>query len=376
MFENMEMLLSESARRGIPAMELTLYHKGRQVYHTVRGVKEEDGTKLVGGELYNAYSCSKLITCALALKLVEEGKLHLDDNLCDYLPAFSDMKVKKCGGIEKAEKKIKIFNLFNMSAGFSYNVDTEEIARGREETEGRCPTVKMMDYISKTPLEYEAGEGWQYSLAHDVLAAVVEVVSGKRFGEFANEKIFLPLGMKDSTFLLPKSRLDELCSQYIYEKKTKKFVNIGKEIYKYKLGSEYESGGAGLISCVPHFIKFLEAMRTYKLLNQDIVAKMKTDYLSEEQRIPYSPWGLNGYGYGLGVRTPIGMRTDYGWGGAAGAIAVIDEPHEMTLYYSQHVLSSPASALRKDYVEAAKIDLGYTDADVKSMWHGTASHLA
>ena len=376
MFENIEKLLSESARRGIPAMELTLYHKGKEVYHAVRGVKEEDGTKLVSGELYNAYSCSKLITCTSALKLIEEGKLSLDDDLCEYIPAFSDMKVKKGGGIEKAENKIKIFNLFNMSAGFSYNVETDELNRGREETEGRCPTVKMMEYLAKTPLEYEPGEGWQYSLAHDVLAAVVEVVSGKRFGEFAKEKIFTPLGMKDSTFLLPKSRLDELCSQYIYEKKTKKFVNIGKEIHKYKLGSEYESGGAGLISCVPDFIKFLEAMRTYKLLSPDTIAKMKTDYLSEGQRIPYSPWGLNGYGYGLGVRTPIGMRTDYGWGGAAGAIAVIDEPHEMTLYYSQHVLSSPASALRKDYVEAAKIDLGYTDADVKSMWHGTASTLA
>ena len=376
MFENIEKLLSESIRRGTPGMEISIYHKGNEVYHAVRGVKDADGTGLVGGELYNTYSCSKLITCVLALKLIEEGKLRLDDCLCDYIPAFSDMKVKKCGGIEKAEKKISIFNLFNMSAGLSYDVDTEDIARGIAETEGRCPTVKMMDYIAKAPLEYEPGEGWQYSLAHDVLAAVVEIAGGKRFGELAKEKIFSPLGMNNSTFLLPKSRLPELCDQYIYDKRGKKYVDIGKEIYKYKFGSEYESGGAGLVSTVSDFMIFLEAMRNYKLLAPDTVEKMTTDYLNDAQRVSYSPWGINSYGYGLGVRVPLGERTDYGWGGAAGAVAVIDEPHELTLYYSQHVLFSPTSALRKDYVEAAKLDLGYKDADAKSMWHGTASSLA
>ena len=376
MFENIEMLLSESERRGIPAMELTLYHKGREVYHAVRGVKDENGEKLVGGELYNAYSCSKLITCAAALKLIEEGKLCLDDDLCDYIPAFSDMKVKKGGGIEKAEKKIKIFHLFNMSAGLSYNTESEEISRGILETEGRCPTVKMMDYIAKMPLEYEAGEGWQYSLAHDVLAAVVEIVSGKRFGEFVRERFFESLGMGNSTFLLDDSKLDMLCSQYRFSRATGKYVNIGKKIQKFKFGSEYESGGAGLVTTVSDYMLFLEAMRTHEILNSDTIAKMKTDYLSDFQRIGYHPWGVNSYGYGLGVRAPIGKRTDYGWGGAAGAIAVIDEPHEFTMYYSSHVLASPAATLRKDYVEAAKMDLGYKDAFEESMWQGTASTLA
>ena len=375
MFENINKLLDESQNRGTPGMEVIIYHKGEEVYHTVRGLKEEDGTKLVGGELYNAYSVSKFITCTAALKLFEEGKIRLEDNLCEYIPAFADMKVKKGDEIVKAEKKITLFHLFNMSAGFNYKVGSEEIMQGILETEGKCPTVKMMDYIAKMPLEYEPGEGWKYSLGHDVLAAVVEVVSGKRFGEFVKDFIFEPLGMKNSTYLFDDSKLDLLCSQYRYGKETG-YVNVGKKIQSYKFGSEYESGGAGLVTAATDYILFLEAMRTYKLLSPDTIAKMKTDYLNDYQRPFYKDWGRNGYGYGLGVRAPLDKRTDYGWGGAAGAIAVVDEPHELTLYYSQHVIASPASSLRKDYVEAAKMDLGYKDAFEESMWQGTASTLA
>lgn len=376
MFKNINKLLDESQNRGTPGMEVIIYHKGEEVYHTVRGLKDEDGTKLVGGELYNAYSCSKLITCAAALKLFEEGRIRLEDNLCDYIPAFADMKVKKGDEIVKAEKKITLFHLFNMSAGLSYNIVSEEISRGILETEGRCPTVKMMDYIAKMPLEYEPGEGWKYSLAHDVLAAVVEIVSGKRFGEFVKEKFFDPFGMKNSTYSLDDSKLDLLCSQYRFKRAEGGNINVGKKIQNYKFGSEYESGGAGLVTTATDYILFLEAMRTYKALNRDTIAKMTTDYLQDFQRAGYYSWGINGYGYGLGVRVPLGRRTDYGWGGAAGAIAVVDEPHELTLYYSQHVISSPASSLRKDYVEAAKMDLGYKDAYEESMWQGTASTLA
>ena len=376
MFENIKKLLSATEDYGIPAMEITLWHKGKEVFHETRGIRDEDGSKLLGGELYNAYSCSKVITCAAVMKLVEEGKIRLSDNIADYLEAFRDMNVLKNGSIVKAEKKITVFHLLNMSAGLTYNIESPEIELGKKETEGRCPTVKMMEYIAKMPLAYEPGEDWQYSLAHDVLAALVEVVSKKRFGEYINENFFEPLGMKNSTFLLPKEKIGNVCSQYLYNNGV--FENIGPEIRRYKLGFEYESGGAGLVTTARDYVLFLEGMRTYRLLSRDTIAKMTKDYLSEHQRIGYQGWGVNRYGYGLGVRVPLsdGKRTDYGWGGAAGAMAFIDEPHEFTLYYSQHVLSSPVAHLRKDYVEAAKLDLGYTDAFIESMWQGGASTLA
>lgn len=366
MFENVKKLLDKSEALGIPAMDIVIFHKGREVFREIRGKMDEEGTPLTESTLFDIYSCSKFITCAAALTLLEEGKFSLDDNIADYLPAFSDMKVKKNGGIFKAEKPIKIFNLFTMTGGLCYDAYSEEIKRGREETEGRCPTVEMMKYIAAMPLEFEPGESWKYSFSHDVLAALVEVVSGKRFGEYVRERIFAPLGMKDTTYNLAPERLPEVCTQYIYNKE-KGFQNIGREIRSYKLGSEYESGGAGVVSTVNDYIKFLEGIRQGRVISFDTIERMTAPYLDETQRA--ACWCEKGYSYGLGIRTPdkTGKRTDFGWNGAAGAFGAVDLKNEITLYYSQAVLTSPARPLQSSYIEAAKLDLGF-EAYEEEMW--------
>ena len=224
----------------------------------------------------------------------------------------------------------------------------------------------MMDYIAKMPLLFEPGESWRYSFSHDVLAAIVEVASGKRFGEYVRERIFDPLGMTDATYSLDESRLPEVCTQYLYDKE-KGFQNIGKNIRSYKLGSEYESGGAGGVSTVNDYIKFLEGVRLGRVISPETIELMTRDYLTPAQR--EACWVEKGYSYGLGVRVPdkSGIRTDFGWNGAAGAYAAIDLKNEITLYYSQAVLASPARPLQSSYIEAAKLDLGL-DACVSEMW--------
>ena len=251
------------------------------------------------------------------------------------------MKVMKIGGIYKAEKRIKIKNLFTMTSGMRYDTTCDEIAEGKKMTDGICPTVEMMKYLAKMPLEFEPGEKWRYSFSHDVIAALVEVVSGMRFGEYVKKTIFDPLGMNDTTYLLPDEKLDRVCSQYRFDKNENKYINVGKLIQNYKLGSEYESGGAGAVSTVKDYIKFLEGIRVGKVLNEQTLAEMQKNYLREDQFGCY--WGAHRYGYGLGVRVPLGdgKRTDFGWGGAAGAFAAVDPTNNITVYYSQHVLSSP-----------------------------------
>ena len=374
MFDNIKKLLDECERRGIPAMDISVYHKGREVFREIRGTMDEDGTLLTDKTLFNIYSCSKFITCSAALTLLEDGKFSIDDNIADYLPAFSDMKVRRGGTLVRAENPIKIFNLFTMTGGLSYDAYSEEIKRGKEETEGRCPTVEMIKYIAAMPLEFEPGESWKYSFSHDVLAALVERVSGKRFGEYVKERIFDPLGMTDTTFNLDKKRLPEVCDQYLYSKE-KGFENIGKNIRSYKLGSEYESGGAGVVSTVNDYIKFLEGIRLGKVISPDTIEKMTVDYLTDEQRAVC--WVEKGYGYGLGIRTPdkTGKRTDFGWNGAAGAYGAVDLKNEITLYYSQAVIASPARPLQSSYIEAAKLDLGI-EVDESLMWEWAVNPLA
>lgn len=366
MFENTKKLLDKSEALGIPAMDIVIYHKGREVFREIRGRRDEEGSPLTEETLFDIYSCSKFITCAAALTLLEERKFSLDDNIADYLPAFSDMKVKRGGGIFKAENPIKVFNLFTMTGGLGYDAYSEEIKRGKEETEGRCPTVEMMKYIAAMPLEFLPGESWKYSFSHDVLAALVEVVSGKRFGEYVRERIFDPLGMSDTTYNLDGKRLPEVCTQYIYNKEAG-FQNIGREIRSYKLGSEYESGGAGCVSTVNDYIKFLEGIRQGRVISYDTVEMMTATRLNETQRA--ACWCEKGYSYGLGIRTPdkTGKRTDFGWNGAAGAFGAVDLKNEITLYYSQAVLTSPARPLQSSYIEAAKLDLGF-EAYEEEMW--------
>lgn len=375
MFENTKKLLDLAEGFGIPALHISIYHKGKPVFEELRGTSDEKGTPLSKNQLYNIYSCSKFITCTAALTLYEEGKFSLDDEIAEYIGAFGDMKVKTESGIYRAEKRIKIRDLFTMTSGLSYNMESEEIARGVMETEGKCPTLEMMNYIAKMPLDFEPGTRWQYSLAHDVIGALVEVVSKKKFGEYVKERIFDPLGMKNSTFILPEEKLAEVAEQYKYFPDEDQYKNIGKKIHRYQPGMMYESGGAGITSTVGDYMLFLNGVHSGRVLRPETLELMTKNHLNNEQIKTF--WGPASYGYGLGVRTPLsdGKRTDFGWGGAAGAFAAIDFKNDITLYYSQHVLTSRFARVRKDCIEAAKLDLGF-EAFVEDMWNNRGNTLA
>ena len=134
-----------------------------------------------GKELYNIYSSSKLITCVAVMQLWEKGLFDLEDDLCKYMPEFTNMTVKKeDGSVVPAKNRIKIKHLFSMSSGLDYNCASDGINRAKEETNGVCPTREVMKYIATEPLEFEPGEQWRYSLSHDVLGALVEILSGEK----------------------------------------------------------------------------------------------------------------------------------------------------------------------------------------------------
>ena len=374
MFNNLKKIIDKNNELKIPSMDFLVYQDGKEVFRYLGGAKDESKTTLDGSELYNIYSCSKPITVVSALKLLEQGKISLTDDVATYIPAFSDMTVKKNGGIYKAEKPITIFNLFTMTSGLNYDVQNEQIKRAKLDTDGRCPTLKTMDYIAKMPLEFEPGEKWLYSFSHDVLAGVVEAVSGKKFGEFVKENIFNVAGIKNMTFSLDEKDLPKVCAQYRHN--GQQFVNVGKNIINYKFGTEYESGGAGCVSTTFDYVLFLEALRKGKLISYDTINLLTKDWLNNEQKAYYG-FTEHEYSYGLGVRVPNAknLRTDFGWGGAAGAYGAIDLKNKISLFYAQHVLNTPNKDYRKDIIEAVKLDLGLP-AFEESMFRGVGSYLA
>ena len=346
--------LKELEKLGVPSIDCVVYHQGNPVFRYMSGFSDER---------YNIYSCSKLITCTAALQLVEKDLIRLDDAVYEYLPEFRDMKKIADGKEESVRNTMTIRHLFSMTAGLTYNISSENIKRGIVETNGKMPTREAMRYLAADPLIFEPGERWNYSLCHDVLAAVVEVVSGKRFGEYVKENIFDRLGMNRSTFNLPEEELPEIAAQYRYHAESQQYICCGPQIQGFKLGSEYESGGAGCISTLEDYSAFLEALRTgERLLRHETVARMTSPQISlnaEKVMIENFMKSQPDYSYGLGVRCPKsnGKELDYGWGGAAGAYLAIIPSREVSIFYVQHVLGSPAQAIRSSLRQMVLKDL-------------------
>jgi CubicO group peptidase (beta-lactamase class C family) len=273
-----------------------------------------------------------------ALQLVENGSLSLDDNLSDYMPEFADMRVKRGEEILPAKNPILVRNLFTMTAGFSYNVFSPQLIECRKETGGRCPTREAMRYLAREPLLFEPGERYEYSLCHDVLAALVEVVSGMRFEEYVQKYIFKVLSMNDSTFVFDEDKRDAIVDLYEFDREKNKACVRDKHI-DYRIGTEYECGGAGCISTLDDYVKFIEALRVGDIiLKKETIDLLSSNQLTEEQMVTYN-YRCDGYGYGLGQRCPIDpQKSDFGWGGAAGAYYAIDRKNGITVYLAAHIL--------------------------------------
>ena len=353
MFSRLTEELNAYLGMDIPGYDCVVYHKGKQVYRHFAGYSDkENQTPMNGKESYNIYSCSKVITVVAALMLVEKGLLGLDDFLCDYMPEFTNMKVNKDGEIIDAKTKITVRHLFSMRAGFSYDIYTPKLKLCVQETNGRCPTRETMKYLAQEPLLFEPGTRYEYSLCHDVLAALVEVVSGKKFGEFVKENIFIPCDMKTATCLASDEQLQEICVNYTYDNEKNQSVRLDSKRTAYQLGSEYESGGAGVVCKVEDYIKFLENLRLCKLIKQETIDLMQQDEL-KDVKDEYNSFKMlyehRGYTFGLGVRCPnaSGMQSDFGWGGAAGAYLAVDQKNEITFFYAQQVLNQPNCERRK-----------------------------
>lgn len=369
MFEKLKGFCDSFLELGVPGFDLVIFKDGECILRHMNGYSDlENKVKMNGNERYNIYSCSKPITCTAALQLWEKGLFSLEDKLSDYMPEFREMTVQTDDGIKKAENPILIKHLFEMTAGFSYDCSSPQIKKALDETNGKCPTREVMKYLSEEPLLFEPGDRWEYSLCHDVLAAFVEALSGEKFEAYVKKNIFDVADMNNSTFMLPDAEIETISPQYRFE--DGKAIDIGKPIFNYKIGSEYASGGAGCISTADDYIKFLECLRTHKLLKPETLELMMTDRLTDEQKRTY--WTKDTHGYGLGVRCPKGDERyiDFGWGGAAGAYLAVDIQNAISIYFATHLLSSPAQGIRSmlyRFVRAELIDNSEFEAVYKDL---------
>ena len=284
MFENTKALLQHFLDRGVPGFDLKVMRDGKEIFRHMDGFADlENKIPVKGDELYNIYSCSKPITVTAAMQLWEKGLFKLEDPLSEYLPEYEKMTVSAPeGGVTAAKNPILVRQLFTMSAGFSYNLKSPWLLKLKEDTEGQCPTREFARYLAKEPLCAEPGTEYRYSLCHDVLAAMVEVISGEKFEDYVKKNIFDSMGMTRSTFLLPMEEYESKVAPR-YQWAEEKAVR-GSKIPNYRLGSQHASGGAGCVSTVDEYIRFAEGLRTYALLKKETVDLITRPWLNESEK--------------------------------------------------------------------------------------------
>lgn len=348
----------------LPCVDCAVNIGGERIYrHTAGYNRIEDKTPVRQDALYNIYSMSKVITCAAALQLWEDGIFLLDDAAAKFIPEFADctVRVRNADGITSTEplaRPITFRDLFTMSAGLTYNPDVPAIRELRESTDNNFGTVDFFRAYLREPLSFQPGSRWLYSLCHDALGALIEVITGMRFGEYLRKHIFDPCGMKDTGFTLPADKEERYAGQYrrVIQTDGKSVMEYIGPVCGYKYSDRCESGGAGIISTLDDYSRFAEALchggmaaNGNRILSSAAVRAMALNQLDGERLAFFSGEnpGRSGYGYGLGVRTMIDPAKapvlsslgEFGWGGAAGSYVLIDPANEMTIVFFTHMLN-------------------------------------
>ena len=348
-FSKLDLYMEQMTLRGIPGCELSVTLDGECVYRKCVGFSDSEATKPVcPDDIYFIYSASKIVTCVAALRLIEEGKLSLDDPVSKYIPEFADACVKRAdGSITPAKIIMTVAHLFLMGGGLTYDFDHAGIRASEDKS-----ALGIARVIARAPLVFEPGTRYKYSLCHDVLAAVIEAVSGKRFSEYLKEVIFDPLGIKDMGCFPNEEQKARMSCMYYYRNGVGVSVPM-TDAQRAEVTYIYESGGGGLFASVDDYMKFITVIACggtskdgYRLLKRETIELMKVNRLCPKAHDDFISHRLFGYGWGLGGRVHIdpvrsGSRSpvgEFGWDGAAGAFVLVDTENKLAIYYGQHVM--------------------------------------
>jgi len=320
---------------------------GRDRLHThcVGLADRERGIALRDDHLFRVYSNSKLVTSCAVMALHEDGRFDLDDPIERFLPALAKRRVLKPGArtlddTVPARGPITIGHLLTHSSGLSYGVfDPGALlfkAYGERRVLAADTTLEqMVEALGALPLAFEPGEGWEYSVATDVLARLVEVCSGRRFDDFIARRILRPLGMNDTGFVVPASQRGRLAAIYVgADPMTPLKPGLRRAEQLLAPNSHLEpvarlSGGGGLVSTLGDTVALLRALMPggSALLQPATTELMAVNQLPAGRFIRFPVTGeLTGKGHGLAsgvVVTPAAAEHaeaagEWYWGGMAG----------------------------------------------------------
>jgi CubicO group peptidase (beta-lactamase class C family) len=361
----------------IPGALALIARRGKIAYFEQWGFADrERRVRMKPDTLFRIYSMTKPITAVGVMILHEEGHFQLGDPVSKYLPELAELEVleedadPRTGDTVKrthrAQSPITIRDLLRHTAGFTYgffgNTEVDQMYREQGILWNDEDLAETVQKLGKVPLRFEPGTRWHYSVAVDVQGRLIEVMSGQPLDQFFEERIFEPLGMKDTSFAVPKKDWDRLAILYSPEgtgegsdlflsasagKKPLVPSDSERADRNYREGVTHFSGGGGLVSSAMDYLRFAQMMLNggeldgERILSRKSVELMTTDHLGDIPGL-WSP----GYGFGLGFAVlkdvgatgALGSVGEYNWGGAAGTRFWVDPEEELIGVYMIQIL--------------------------------------
>jgi CubicO group peptidase (beta-lactamase class C family) len=309
----------------------------------VRSIEHKD--PMERDDLFRIYSMTKPVTTAAMMMLVEAGKVSLDDPVAEYLPAFAGVRVWSPAGPVAPRRPMTIRDLLQHTSGLTYGIFGETPVDSAYRKAGLMEPrslPELMDQLAKLPLVGHPGEVWNYGFSTDVAGRIIEVASGMPLDRFMADRIFGPLGMKDTYFEVPAEKRARLTGYYAITNGPPALLD-SPDTGSFTRRPVYLSGGGGLVSSAPDYLRFAQMILNggeldgVRLLRRETVARMLSNQLPAsliplrvgEIVIPGNGFGL---GFSVVVDPPVPGIADRGraaWAGYANTFFWIDPNRRM-----------------------------------------------
>ncbi|MBR0798191.1 beta-lactamase family protein [Bradyrhizobium jicamae] len=352
-----EFFREEIASGKIPGAIVLIQQHGKPVYHEAFGVQDVvSKTPITDQTIFRLASMSKSITAVASMQLLEQGKYKLDDPVSKYIPSFADVKV----GVEKKaedgtktlelvppNRPITILDLMTHTSGITYGFYGDSLVRKAYRDAniygGDFDLAEFAERIAKLPLHNQPGALWQYGHSTDILARVMEIVTGEKLSTIERKNLFEPLGMKDTGFFVTDPEKVKLMAEPMPNDSD---FHVGRVNDPTKV-KKWESASGGMVSTMAdyaHFAQMLLNGGTYEgktILKPETFKELTTDRVGPGSGVArdnfYFPGDGFGFGLGIAVRTdpgnakppPPGDLGELKWDGASGCYYVIDRKQDM-----------------------------------------------
>ena len=343
MHSAMQGYIDKNLLSGISALVL----KGTDVvdFKTFGSADIESNSPMQPDTIYRLYSNTKIITAVAAMTLFEEGHFQLDDPIEKYLPQLADRQVLKADAksvtdTEPSDSQPTVRQIMCHNAGFSYGFLQEskldELYNAADIMAVDGTLADMIDKLADMPLAYQPGSRWQYSVASDILARLIEIWSGTPFDDFLKTRIFDPLEMVDTGFHLETSKQERIATLYspknIMDPSEPGLIKTPDRLVGYDRSNKFFSGGGGLLSTIIDYTEFIRMIvnggewNGARILTSETIDMMHTNHLPEGVGVQFPHWLMPDtvFGLGLAIKTrpfkgePDAAIGEYHWGGMAG----------------------------------------------------------